>query len=240
MLAPDDRRMLRVLLVLALASGFCGALALARIGLTGRAALLFLGWNLILAWVPLLMSLAVVRRHAPGRQSSRAGTFALGAVWLAFFPNAPYLVTDLIHLRARGFVLQLYDAMMVFAFALTGLCIAYLSLWLIHRLVERRLGRAAGWTFVAAVAGLTGFGVFLGRVPRLNSWDIVTKPGELFGLLVVHAQDPLAHPRAIGVTLMMAALFAIAYLMLFALTSLGAAVPWSTPAPPDTDRDRAR
>jgi uncharacterized membrane protein len=239
MLAGDDRRMARVLLVLALASGFCGALALTRMGLTGRAALLFLGWNLILAWVPLLVSVAIVRRHAPGRRSSRVGSFALGAVWLAFFPNAPYLVTDLIHLRARGFVLQLYDAMMVFAFALTGLCIAFLSLWLIHRLVERRAGRAAGWAFVAAVAGLTGFGVFLGRFPRWNSWDIVTKPGELFATLVVHAQDPFGHPRAIGVTLMMGGLFAIAYLMLFALTLLGATVPWAGPPrepPPPSDR----
>ena len=162
MLAGDDRRMARVLLVLALASGFCGALALTRMGLTGRAALLFLGWNLILAGSRCWCA-GIVRRHAPGRGSSRVGSFALGAVWLAFFPNAPYLVTDLIHLRARGFVLQLYDAMMVFAFALTGLCMAFLSLWLIHRLVERRVGRTAGWAFVAAVAGLGGFGVFLGR-----------------------------------------------------------------------------
>jgi uncharacterized membrane protein len=111
---------------------------------------------------------------------------------------------------------------MVFAFALTGLAIAFLSLWLIHRLVERRFGRPAGWAFVAAIAGLSGFGVALGRFPRWNSWDLVTRPGELFVTLAVHAQDPLAHPRAIGVTLMMAALFAIAYLMFFALTSLDA------------------
>jgi uncharacterized membrane protein len=112
----------------------------------------------------------------------------------------------------------------VFAFALTGLGIAFLSLWLIHRLVERRLGRAAGWAFVAIIAGLSGFGVFLGRFPRWNSWDLVTRPGEMFVTLAVHAQDPFAHPRAIGVTLMMAALFAIAYLMFFVLTSLDAAV----------------
>jgi uncharacterized membrane protein len=221
----------RVLVVLVLASGFCGALALARMTLTGRAALLFLTWNLVLAWVPLVVSLAIVRRHGPGRRPSRAGSLALGAVWLAFFPNAPYLVTDLIHLRAQGFVLQLYDAMMVFAFALTGICIAFLSLWLLHRLVERRVGRTAGWAFVAAVAGLSGFGVFLGRFPRWNSWDLVTRPGELFVTLAVNAQDPFAHPRAIGVTLMMAALFSIAYLMFFVLTSLDAGVPISEPAP---------
>jgi len=216
-----DRRLARVLLVLVLASGFCGALALARMQLTGRAALLFLGWNLMLAWVPLLVSLVIAGRHAPGRKPSRLGSFALGGVWLAFFPNAPYLVTDLIHLRERGFVLLLYDAMMVFAFAMTGLCIAFLSLWLIHRLVERRAGRAAGWLFVAGVAGLSGFGVFLGRFPRWNSWDIVTHPGQLFATIAIHAQDPLSHPRAIGVTLMMATLFAISYLMLYALTLLG-------------------
>ena len=231
-----DRRLARVLLVLVLASGFCGALALARMQLTGRAALLFLGWNLMLAWVPLLVSLVIAGRHAPGRKPSRLGSFALGGVWLAFFPNAPYLVTDLIHLRERGFVLLLYDAMMVFAFAMTGLCIAFLSLWLIHRLVERRAGRTVGWAFVAAVAGLSGFGVFLGRFPRWNSWDIVTKPGELFVTLAEHAQDPLAHPRAIGVTAMMAALFGIAYLMFFALTSLGAAaVPAEATTAPSVD-----
>jgi len=226
----SDKRLLRALLVLALASVFCGALALTRVGLTGRAALLFLGWNLILAWVPLVVSVVIAARHAPGRAPTRLGTFGLGAVWLAFFPNAPYLVTDLIHLRAHGVVLHLYDAMMVFAFAMTGLCIAFLSLWLIHRLVERRAGTTAGWVFVAAIAGLSGFGVFLGRFPRWNSWDIVTRPGELFATLALHAQDPLSHPRAIGMTLMMGTLFAIAYLMLYALTSLGDAEPDAEPA----------
>jgi len=229
----SDRRLARMVLVLVLASGFCGALALARMQLTGRAALLFLGWNLMLAWVPLLVSLVIASRHAPGRTPSRLGSVALGGVWLAFFPNAPYLVTDLIHLRERGFTLLLYDAMMVFAFAMTGLCIAFLSLWLIHQLVARRAGRTVGWAFVAAVAGLSGFGVFLGRFPRWNSWDIVTRPGELFVTLAVHAQDPLAYLLAIRMTAMMAALFGIAYLMFFALTSLGGVVATAeTPAAP--------
>jgi len=110
---------------------------------------------------------------------------------------------------------------MVFAFALTGLCLAFLSLWLVHRLVERRFGRWAGWGFVATVAGLSGFGVYLGRYPRWNSWDVVARPGELLADLASHVRDP--DPRAFGVTLMMAALFGIAYLMLFALASLGSA-----------------
>jgi uncharacterized membrane protein len=221
-------RLLRALLILALASGFCGASALARIFYTGRTAYVWLGWNLMLAWVPLLLALAISRRHAPGARPSWAPSAALGAAWLAFFPNAPYLVTDLIHLRSRGSMPLWYDAMMVFAFALTGVCLAFLALWLIHRLVERRFGPWAGWAFVGAVAGLSGFGVYLGRYPRWNSWDVVARPGELLADLAAQVRDP--EPRAFGVTLMMAALFGIAYLMLFALTSLGPAVDQRRPA----------
>src|SRR5688572_27696922 len=124
-LTGDDRGLRRALLVLAVASTFCGALAVARVGLTGRRALLFLGWDLILAWVPLLISVAIACRRAPGRHSSRFWTFGLGAVWLAFYPNAPYRVTGLIHRRARRLDWHLSDAMMVLAFARPGLCIAF-------------------------------------------------------------------------------------------------------------------
>jgi uncharacterized membrane protein len=219
----DDTRLPRALQVLALASLFCGALALARVFYSGRTAYIWLGWNLALAWVPLLLALAIARRHAPGRRASWPGSGALAAAWLAFFPNAPYLVTDLIHVRARAAVPIWYDAIMVFAFALTGLCLAFLSLWLVHRLVDRRFGARVGWAFVATIAGLAGFGVYLGRYPRWNSWDGVTRPGELLADVAAHVTNPQA--RTLGLTLMMAGLFGIAYLMLFALTSLGAASP---------------
>lgn len=221
----ERERLLRVLFVLALASAFCGALLGTRIVLTHHLTLVFLGWNLVLAWVPLLLSLLIAAR-AP---SARPATLVTGVAWLAFFPNAPYLVTDLIHVRDRGFVLHVYDAILVFAFALTGVCLAFVSLWLMHRLVERALGRALGWLFVAAVAGLSGFGVFAGRFLRWNSWDLVTRPAELLSTLASGAQDPLSHVGALGVTAVMGGLIAATYAMFFALTSLGAA-PGAYPA----------
>lgn len=232
MTPTDGQRLLRVLLVMALASAFCAALLLVRIQLTGHLTLAFLGWNLVLAWVPLVLSLLVAWRDT----STRVGTFFVGAAWLAFFPNAPYLVTDLIHLRARGFVLLVYDAILVFAFALTGLCIAFVSLRLMHGLVERALGRAVGWLFVAVVAVLSGFGVFLGRFLRWNSWDLLTRPGELLATLASGAQDPLAHLGALGVTAVMGALVAATYVMFFALGSLGAP-PTPYPASPPTTNE---
>ena len=69
----DDRRLPQALVVLAVASAFCGALALTRVFYSGRLAFIWLGWNLILAWVPLLLALVIAHRHAPGKRPSVAG-----------------------------------------------------------------------------------------------------------------------------------------------------------------------
>jgi uncharacterized membrane protein len=221
----DDARLRAVLLALLLASMFSCALAAARVLYTGRAAYAFLGWNMVLAWVPLGLSLALDARHRPGRRPGRLGSAALGAAWLVFLPNAPYMVTDLLHLRPHGWFPFWFDVVMVFSFALTGLCIAFTSLLLVHRLVARWRGRAAGWLFVTSVAGLTGFGVYLGRFQRWNSWDVVTRPEEIVAGLAGGLLHPLAHARPIGLTIVMGGLFAISYLMLFTLASLGSAIP---------------
>jgi uncharacterized membrane protein len=223
----EDRRLKLVVLVLAVASLFCCGLAAARVAYSGRGMFAFLAWNMLLAWAPLALSLLLARRHRPGaeRAPGRLLSWTLGALWLAFFPNAPYMVTDLIHLRARNPVPIWFDAVMVFAFALTGVCIAFVSLLLVHRLVERWRGARTGWLFVGAVAALTGFGIYLGRVQRWNSWDLVTRPADLVAGTADHLVHPMSHPRTVGMTALMASLFAVTYLMLFALASLGTVAP---------------
>ena len=227
--------------MLVLASSFCCALAAARVLYSGRLAYAFLCWNLVLAWVPLGLALALARRHAPApdrRPPRRLETLALGAPWLLFFPNAPYMVTDLMHLTWKRTPVPLwFDALMLFAFALTGLCIAFLSLWLVHRLVERRHGVARGWLFVAAVTALSGFGVYLGRFERWNSWDLVARPADLLAAIAGPVVAPLSHPRTFAMTTVAAALFGIAYLMLFTLVRLGIAT--ATPHGRDPERGNA-
>jgi uncharacterized membrane protein len=214
----DDQRIKRVVLGLAAASILCGGMAIARALYSGGGAYVFLGWNLILAWVPLGLSLALTR----GRAGARVARWALAGVWLLFFPNAPYIVTDLMHLRSRAPVPLWFDAVMVFTFALTGVCLAFVSLFLVHRVVERRRGSVVGWLFVAAVSGLTGLGVYLGRFERWNSWDLVTRPGDLLAAVVGHLLDPFAHARTFGLSAMMAAVFGVSYVVLFALSALRA------------------
>jgi uncharacterized membrane protein len=202
----------QALTVLAVASLLCCALTAARVGYSGRGTYLFFGWNLLLAWVPVGLALALARL-----EKGRLLRGVLGAAWLAFFPNAPYLVTDLVHLRARSPVPLWFDALLLFAFALTGLGLAVVSLLQVHRLVERRLGRMSGWFFVAAVAALTGLGVYVGRFLRWNSWDLLTRPAELVAEVLAWLLDPVSHLRGAVVALFFGAFFGVAYLMVLTL-----------------------
>jgi uncharacterized membrane protein len=209
-----------VLAALLLASLGCAAMVAGRALFTGRFALRFFCWNLLLAWIPLALSLLLARRHAPGRSAGRPGSWALGLAWLVFFPNAPYLVTDLIHLRVRSPVPLWFDALIMFAFAITGLFVGFVSLLQVHGLIERARGARAGWQFVAAVSVLTGVGIYLGRFQRWNSWDLVTRPGELVTDAAGWVLDPLANARGAAVAAIFGGLFGASYLVLFTLSRM--------------------
>jgi uncharacterized membrane protein len=96
--------------------------------------------------------------------------------------------------------------------------------------VERMLGRAASWLFVAAVAGLTGFGIYLGRFLRFNSWDVVFKPRQVYHGIGSWVADPLANSTSLAFPLLFGTFVFITYLMLYALTHLQPARP--LPLPP--------
>jgi uncharacterized membrane protein len=198
----------------------CGMVA-ARLFYSAQQTYLTLCWNLVLAWVPLGLSMLLARRHQPGRRAGRIGSLALGAVWLAFFPNAPYMVTDFVHLFPRSPIPLWFDAILVFAFAFTGLGLGFMSLLLVHGIVRRSRGAGTGWLFVATVATLTGFGVYLGRFQRWNSWDLVARPHDLFASVLREILHPASTPHSLGMTVIFGGFFATVYLVLFRLTHLG-------------------
>src|SRR4051794_38963998 len=83
--------------LLAWASVACLALLGVRAGLRGGEHYHFLAWNLALAWVPLALAVVIDRVHR--RRGLRVLLVALGTAWLVFVPNAPYIVTDVVHLQ---------------------------------------------------------------------------------------------------------------------------------------------
>jgi uncharacterized membrane protein len=169
----------------------------------------FLLWNLVLALIPLG---AVTLARLADRGSHRVRRLALLAVWLLFLPNAPYLVTDLVHLRENPGVPFWYDLALLFSCAWNGLILGLLALHDAHGLVARRRGGGAGWALAALAVGLSGFGVYLGRFPRWNSWDVVTQPRALLADIAHRVVHPMAHARTWAVTVMFSALFGAAYL----------------------------
>ena len=184
-----------------LASSLALAMWAARAGWAGPR-LLFLVWNLALAWIPLLAALVLVRARSPLLQG------ASGALWLLFLPNAPYLVTDLVHLRSRAAVPLWFDVLLFSAFALAGCALAWASLEMVHGRLAASLGRIRAAAVVPGVLLLTGFGVYLGRFLRWNSWDVFAEPAAL----LTGAARALATPRALVFSALFGAFLGAGYL----------------------------
>lgn len=177
-----------------------------RVAFTGRILFVFMIWNLILAFLPILAAMGA--RATLARREPVATALGIGflGVWLALLPNAPYLVTDLIHLRERAPVPLWFDAAMLGAFATAGLVLLALAMHGAWQALEPRVGRTPALVGLLAVGPLVGFGMYLGRFLRWNSWDFLAQPAALFTDIGARFVDPFAHPRTWAVTLVGATL----------------------------------
>src|SRR6266446_6329082 len=141
------------MLTLTFASAVSVGLVLARIIWSGNLRLGFLVWNLFLAWLPVIFALLACEKYRVG--CGRNWRFlGLTGAWLLFFPNAPYIFTDLIHLTTRFYPHFWADLILILICALTGLVLGFVSLYLMQSAVARMAGRVASWCFVGVVAGL--------------------------------------------------------------------------------------
>lgn len=191
-------------------SGLAVALLAARVLQSRSPSFMFLCWNLVLAWVPLLLARWASRLSSQGVRGR--WLLVLLALWLLFFPNAPYLVTDFLHLRARRAIPMWYDVGLLTAFAFTGMVLAMRSLEAVQRLVQARLGRWAAWSTVMLASLLAGAGIFIGRFLRWNSWDAVFRPRTVLADAAHRFLHPGTYPRSWGVTLVFGALLLALYI----------------------------
>jgi uncharacterized membrane protein len=210
---PNER--LVVLAGLGTASALCLTLELVRERHYGALDFRFLLWNLFLAWIPLVLALVMYDRYRGGTPLLRLAPLA--ALWLLFLPNAPYITTDFVHLSADSRPPLWFDGVELSAFAWTGILLGFVSLYLLHAVAQHRFGGATGWAGVLVVLGLVSAGVYLGRVKRWNSWDLLTQPGAKLAQLHAPLVDPGAVEKAAGVTLGMTALLTLAYVVFYVL-----------------------
>jgi len=202
------------LALVALSLAALGLLAV-RIDRVGKPAFVFLTWNLFLAWIPFLLSLCVAAVH--GRGGPRPLLWVLGAGWLLFLPNAPYILTDFIHLgRVDGAPLW-FDAALIGTFAAAGLTLGLGSVLVVHHVVEARAGRFIGWVVAVASLMLSAIGIYLGRFPRFNSWDVVSDPHGLVPVVLRRLADPLGNTFLLRFGVMMSTLLLASYVVAWVL-----------------------
>jgi uncharacterized membrane protein len=191
----------------------CLGFSLFRCFYSGTRGFLFLNWNLFLAFIPwALTSFAVVKVNV---QKSKIILPLLMGFWLLFFPNAPYVLTDLFHLRSGAAMPIWYDLLLILSFAWTSLLFGFLSLWDMEFILSQKIKKnIAPFTVPLISMGLLfigSFGVYIGRYLRWNSWDIITKPFHLFSDIGIRVLNPLEHRSAWGMTLFMGLFLNILY-----------------------------
>ena len=168
-------------------------------------------WNLFLAWLPYLFCLGVAVIHQ-ARPSWWLAMIIPAVLWLLFLPNALYIVTDFIHLKDQETIPIWYDAGFISITAWTGLFLAVVSLYTVQKIVHSYAGKIAGWGFSLIIIGSSGYGVYLGRFLRWNSWDILREPLEIISNSLSPIANPLQYKDKIVFIIMYTALYLVTYL----------------------------
>jgi len=188
-------------LFVAIASILCFGFSLYRVSFTESEKFLFINWNLFLAFLPWVLTSLVMMK--PKIQSKKGTLFLLLFSWLIFFPNAPYILTDLFHLSSNSAMPMWFDLILILSFAWVGLIFGFLSLWDIEKLMSSKLSKTQISIVSSALLFLSSFGIYLGRYLRFNSWDIINNPIELISDVGDRVIAPFDHPRAWGMTIFM-------------------------------------
>lgn len=171
----------------------------------------FLIWNLFLAWLPYIFSLIVSAIHQV-RPRLWWAMIIPGGLWLLFLPNAFYIVTDFIHLTNHPSIPIWYDAGLLAITSWTGIFLAVTSLYTIQRIIRDYLGNLFSWGFSLLVIGLNGYGVYLGRFLRWNSWDMMFDARGILSDSYAMLRNPMSYTDKIGFILMYTSLFLVTYL----------------------------
>jgi uncharacterized membrane protein len=192
---------------------FCFGLSVFRFSYTGSKAFLFLNWNLFLACIPWLLTSFMLL--IPKIAKSNSILILLLFIWILFFPNAPYILTDLFHLSPKKYIPIWFDLIIILSFAWTGLLFGFFSLWDIEQLLRTKTKDklSSFWITTTTVLFLflSSFGVYLGRYLRWNTWDIIHQPLTIFNDIILRFSNPSQHPRTWGMTILMGIFLNILY-----------------------------
>jgi uncharacterized membrane protein len=159
-----------------------------------------MGLDLTLAFTPFLLALLLFRSvRIPGPL-----WWPLFGIFVLFLPNAPYVLTDVIHFVSKvrttpplpiwAMSILLFQYILYFLF---GMQCFTLSIMLWDDLLRRRGLGLLIIPLELLLIGASSFAIYLGRIDRLNNWDAVTDPKGLLD----HALRDAMMPKPLELTL---------------------------------------
>jgi len=182
----------------ALAS-FCLGLLLVRAKLTQSVYLFFLIWNLFLAYTPLALTSLMMDKI--NMIEKKIVFYPAFACWLVLLPNAPYILTDFVHLNTVAGIPFWFDALLITSCTICGFLFGLASMKNMHHILTVKFSNRSATLTMAITCCLTGFGVYLGRFLRYNSWDVLHKPIALSADILHSLVAPDTCKTAWGITL---------------------------------------
>jgi uncharacterized membrane protein len=173
--------------------------------ITGELIYVFLAWNLFLAGIPFIISLKLV-----GKKNKWKILLLIGC-WLLFLPNAPYIITDFLHLRHRPPIPYWYDILLLFSASLNGLLLGFASLLTVEKFLIDRYGNRISSIIILCSFFLCAFGIYMGRYLRWNSWDILINPLDIATDISDRIFNPFAHFGTWSVTILFGSFLYVMY-----------------------------
>lgn len=160
----------------------------------------FMIWNIFLAFIPYFISCYIYNVHFNNKNSNKKSSkeLIMGMIWILFYPNAPYMITDLMHLTGERFYIYINNGRdLIFNMDINmwnnfftlivgtvlGLYLGIISLRKIHYILEDKVGRVGAFLWIIVINYLSGFAIFLGRFSRYNSWDLIIHPYKILKIM---------------------------------------------------------
>ncbi|MFN8294837.1 MAG: DUF1361 domain-containing protein [Chitinophagales bacterium] len=180
-----------------------------RVMATKELRFIFLIWNLFLAFIPFFIANCL---YLFNDRFNKITIIPVVALWLLFFPNAPYIITDIIHLHPGKDFTYWYNLLIVISCVWNALIMGLLSLNDIQNVVTDKFGKTIAWILSVSSVFLAAFGIYIGRILRWNSWDLFFDTKSLMYDIGERVTNPVIHGRTFGITLFYGVFLLIVYL----------------------------